>query len=233
MTSPKRVGHAVGWILLLQMTIAPIVYFRMMTPLRPADGLVNAAPFAPQLRLAGVLLLLPGLLSLAAAVTALPLLRQRSERMAFAYLALCTVGVATIAAESVAMRNVLALALEYARVGTSRELLEVLRPMVRGAWLDAHYTNLVLAHSTLLFFSALLFRFALVPRLLAGLSITAAVVSVSTAAMPLLGYAFNFRGIVPMALLEFAMIAWLIVRGFDDRTHASAATSESSMHVRP
>lgn len=232
MTSAKRVGQAVGWIILLQMVIAPIVYFRMMTPLRPSDGLLSAVPFVPQLRLAGVLVLLPGLLSLAAAVTALPLLRQRSERMAFAYLALCTVGVATIAAETVAMRSVLALALEYATVGTSRELLAVLRPMVRGAWLDAHYTNLVLAHATLLFFSVLLFRFALVPRLLAGLSIAAGVVSMSTAVMPLLGYPFSFRGIVPMALVEFAMIVWLIIRGFDDRTHAAAGDSESPILVQ-
>jgi hypothetical protein len=225
-------GQAVGWIILLQMAIAAIVYFRLMTPLRSPDGLVGAAPFAPQLRLAGVLLLLPAFLSLAAAVTALPVFRQRSERMAFVYLALCTVGVATLAAETVAMRSVLALSLEYAKTGTSRELLEVVRPLVRGAWLDAHYTNLVLAHATLLFFGVLLFRLALVPRLLTGLSIAASVVSLSTAAMPLLGYPFNFRGIAPMAMVELAMIAWLIIRGFDDRTHAAAGQSASSLSAR-
>lgn len=221
MMSAKRVGQAVGWIILLQMVIAPIVYFHMMTPLRTADGLASVAPFVPQLRLAGVLLLLPGLLSLAAAVAALPLFRLRSERMAFAYLALCAVNVATLAAETVAMRSLLEIALEYTKVATSRELLELLGPMVRGAWLNAHYTNLVLAHLALVFFSVLLFRFALVPRLLAGLSIGAAVVSTGTAMMPLLGYPFAFRGIAPIALVEVAMIAWLIIRGFDDRSRAA------------
>jgi len=217
MTSAKRVGQAVGWIILLQMVIAPIVYFRMMTPLRASDALTSVVPFVPQLRLAGVLLLLPGLLSVAAAAVALPVLRLRSERLAFAYLALCTLNVATLAAETVAMRSVLAFVLEYAKAGTSKELLELLHPIVWGAWLNAHYTNLAVAHLTLLFFSVLLFRFALVPRLLAGLAIGAGVVSTSTAAMPLLGYPFTFSGIAPMALVEVALIAWLIIRGFDDR----------------
>lgn len=221
MISAKRLGQAVGGIILLQMVIAPIVYFRMMTPLRASGDLLDIVPFVPQLRLAGVLLLLPGLLSLAAAVAALPFLRLRSERMAFAYLALCTVNVATLAAETVAMRSVLAFTLEYAKVGTPTEMLEILGPLVRDAWLNAHYTNLVLAHFTLLFFSTLLFRFALVPRLLAGLSIGAGVVSTSTAAMPLLGYPFTFLGIAPMALVELAMIAWLIARGFADQTRAA------------
>lgn len=216
--SAKRLGQAVGGLILLQMVIAPIVYFRLMTPLRASDDLLKVVPFVPQLRFAGVLLLLPGLLSLAAAVAALPFLRVRSERMAFAYLALCTLTVATLAAETVALRSVLAFALEHAKVGSSTEVLQILGPVVRGAWLNAHYTNLVLAHLTLVFFSALLFRFALVPRLLAGLAIGAGVVSTSTAAMPLLGYPFTFLGIAPMALVEVAMIAWLIARGFADQT---------------
>lgn len=221
MISAKRVGQAVGWIIFLQMLIAPIVYFHMMTPLTASDSLTSVVPFVPQLRWAGVLLLLPGLLSLAAAVAALPVLRLRSERMAFAYLALCTLNVATVAAETVAMRSVLALSLEYAKVGTSLELLDTLRPLVRGAWLNAHYTNLVLAHLVLLFFSVLLFRLALVPRLLAGLAIGAGVVSTGTAAMPLLGYPFTFRAIAPMALVELAMIAWLIIKGFEDRSRSA------------
>jgi len=231
-TSTKRVGQAVGWMLLVQMTLAPIVYFRMMTPLAPPEGILNAAPFVPQLRLAGVLGLLPGLLSLAVAVTVLPVLRQRSERMAFAYLALCTLGVATLAAETVSMRGMLALSLEYARAASPREWLETLRPMVRQAWLDAHFTNLVLAHCTVLLFGLLLFRFRLVPRLLAGLSIAASVVSMSTVAMPLLGYPFSFRGIMPMAMVELAVVAWLIIRGFDGRTHAAPGESASPILAR-
>lgn len=231
MTSAKRVGRAVGRILLLQMVIAPIVYFRLMAPLSTPDGVLTAAPFAPQLRLAGVLALLPGLLSLAVAVTALPVLRQHSERMAFAYLALCTVGMATLVAETVAMRGMIALSLQYADAGAPRDLLETLGPMVRRAWLDAHFTNLLLAHCTLVFFGFLLYRFELVPRLLAGLSIAASVVSTSAVAMPLLGYAFSFRGIMPTAMVEFAMIAWLMIRGFDDRRDGTAAQPVSPIHA--
>lgn len=130
--SSKRLGQAVGGILLLQMVIAPVVCFRMMAPLRASDGLLNVVPHVPQLRLASVLLLLPGLLSRAAASTALPFLRLRSERMAFAYWAHCTVTVATLAAETVALRSMLAFDLEVGDVGASAEVLEVLDPMVRA-----------------------------------------------------------------------------------------------------
>jgi hypothetical protein len=35
-----------------------------------------------------------------------------------------------------------------------------------------------------------------------------------------------------MAMVELAMIAWLIIRGFDDRTHAAAGQSASSLSAR-
>jgi hypothetical protein len=218
------VGRTVGWIFLLQMAIAPLAYFGLMAPLSAPGGVLQAAQFAPQLRLAGVLVLLAALLSLAAAVVTLPLVRQHGERMAFAYLALCAAGVATLAAETVAMRGMLAFSMDAIRTSGSPEVVAGLARLSRRAWIDAHYTNLLIAHGTVLLFGVILLRHALVPRALAAIVVVAASLSTAGVAAPLLGFPFSFRVIAPMAVVQLGLVAWLIVKGFDDAKLSQGVT---------
>jgi len=219
MKTPKEVGRVMGLALLVQVLLAPPVYFVWMRPVTAASFLANAAGSASQIRAALLLAFALGAMTLTIAIAALPIFRRHSERLAFAYLALSTVSLATLAMETLATRNLLLLSEEYAKAGAPRELLQMLGGMARTTWLSVHCTNLVVAHSTVFVLNLILLRFALVPRALAGFGVAASLLSTSAVAMPLLGYGFSFRLIMPTALSALALIIWLLAKGLSEGKH--------------
>ena len=229
MTSEKRTGRVVGLVLLVQVLVAALVYPRLLVPLSSTDFLASAAPHALQVRVAVLLTLLSGAMTFVAAIIAWPVVRRRSERMALIYVALGAVGLATLASESVALRNMLSLSLEAARAGVPSDVLQTLGRVARSTWLGAHFTNLVVAHTTALFLFAILFRFALVPRALAGAGVAASAVSTSAVIMPLVGVRFQFLLIAPVAVSTLALIVWLIARGFDGANRTPAPSIDMSI----
>lgn len=221
MRSEQSVGRIIGLLFLVQVLLAPVVYtqFGLIGPVTSPDYLANAAGSALQIRIALLLLFVLGALTLAIALTALPVLRRHSERMALLFLALSIIGLATQAIESVAVRNMLSMSLEYAKANAPQELLERLGALARSTWYSAHFTNLMVGHITIFVLHGILFRFALVPRVLAAAGLTATLLSTTAATMPLLGYRFSYLMILPAALIQLALIAWLIAKGFEERQH--------------
>jgi hypothetical protein len=229
MTSEKNTGRVVGLVLLTQALIAPLIYIRLLPPLSSADYLATAAPNALQVSVALLLTLLMGALTIAVAITTWPVVRRRSERMALLYVALSAVGLATFASESVALRNMLALSLEVARSGATSDVLQTLGRVARSTWLGAHFTNLTVTHTTALFFFAILFRFRLVPRPLAGFGVATTLVSTPAVIMPLLGVPFRFALIAPLGVSTLGLVLWLLARGFDGSPRPSAPALEMSI----
>jgi hypothetical protein len=158
-------------------------------------------------------------MSLTVAIIVLPLFRRYSERMATAYLGMSLLVLATIVLETLAIRDMIALSLEYTKPGAPTALLDTLGALARSRRISAHFTNLVFAHATMLLLHVILYRFALVPRALAAAGIATAVVSTAAVTMPLLGYGLVFLLILPMGLTSFALAIWLLVRGFAERGH--------------
>lgn len=216
MPSAKTVGRVMGLLFLVQGLLAPLVNFRWMTPATAPGFLANAAGSALQIRAALLLSLLLGGLTLSAAIMALPVFRQYSERMALLYVSLTVVGLSTLAMEGLAMRGMLSVSLEYAKAGAPNDLYQAWATLARTAWREAHFTNLMVAHATVFLLDCILFRFALVPRTLAALAMAAALLSAAAVLMPLLGYRFMFLTLIPTALTQLALILWLIVRGLED-----------------
>jgi hypothetical protein len=130
-------------------------------------------------------------------------------------------GFATLMADTVALRNLLTLSIEFSRPGAATELLQSLGTIGRANWISAHYTNLTISHGTVFLFFVILFRFALVPRLLAALGLAASALSTTTVASTLLARPIPFsRGIMPMAVMTLVLIVWLLVHGLADRPAA-------------
>ena len=217
MQSPKSVGRAVGLALLLPMLLSPPLYAVWLGPLSDAGYLATVSGRATQVRLALLLLLGFGSMSLTVAILALPVFRRYSERMAVAYLAMSLLVLATIVMETLAIRDMVALSLEYARPGAPTALLEMMGVLARSTRLSAHFTNLVVGHATMFFLHVILFRFALVPRALAAAGMATAAVSTVAVTMPLLGKGLVFLLLAPMGLTSFALAGWLVVRGFAER----------------
>jgi hypothetical protein len=221
-----------GLALLVQVLLAPPVYFVWLRPVTAPDFLANAAGSAFQIRAALLLAFVPGVMTLGIAIAALPVFRRHSERFAFAYLALSTVGLATLAMETLATRNLLLLSQEYANAGAAAELLQTLGHMARSTWISVHCTNLVVAHGTVFVLYLILFRHALVPRALAGFGMAASLLSTTVVAMPLLGYGFSFRLIMPTALSALVLIVWLLARGLSEGKHPPGAEADRPEFAR-
>jgi hypothetical protein len=217
MTSTKNVGRIVGLLFLVQAALAPLVYFRWITPMRGASFLETAARSALQIRVAVLLMFVLGALTLAIAIAATPVFRRYSERMALSFLALSIVGLSTLAIESIALRTMLALSQEYAKATDTKELLQTLGGMARSTSYWAHYTNLMFSHAAAVVFNIILFRFALVPRAIPAFGMAATLLSTAAVTMPLLGYRFVFLMLMPVSLSQLALMLWLIVRGFEER----------------
>src|SRR5207253_11199799 len=63
-------------------------------------------------------------------------------------------------------------------------------------------------------FYALLFRFKLIPRVLASFGLIAAVLMVTAVTMPLFGHKVVFPMLAPMGLSQLVLAVWLITKGF-------------------
>lgn len=224
MRSARSVGRTVGLVSLPRGFLAPVVNFALLAPVTAADWIDRAPPHAARVR-AGLLLAfaLAGL-GLAVAVIAAPVFNRYSERMSLAFVALSILTCVTAAIEGVAVVGMLAVAKEHAQAGAGAESLVAIGHIARATWRWSHFTNLMAGILAGLAFAATLWRFALVPRLLAAANVVAALVAAVGLAAPLLDRPFSFATLAPLGVAQLALMAWLVVRGFDEREGAAAVT---------
>jgi hypothetical protein len=147
----------------------------MMSSIISPDFLVQAAGNAAKIRTALVLTFLLAGVTLAVALVTLPVFRPASERMFWLFFGLCVAGVATAAMESVIVREMLAMSINYLQSGRAA-IYEALAPAVRSEWSAAHFFNLASEHIKALVFFLILYRFRFILRLLAGNGVIATVV---------------------------------------------------------
>ena len=88
--------------------------------------------------------------------------------MFWLYFGLCVAGVATAAMESVIVREMLAMSINYPQAGRA-VIYEALAPAARSEWSAAHFFNLASGHVKALVFFLILYRCRFIPRLLAGI----------------------------------------------------------------
>lgn len=213
----RSAGRLVAVLVLAQAAAGGFVDFGLLMPIFSAPGgyLANAAAHATTVSLAVLLGIAMGAISLAIAIAIWPLLRQRSEAMALWLLALAVAGFALAAVENTTTLSLLSLSQAYAKTAAAdAALFDALRGVVAAARNWAHYVNLIVAGATILVFYGALFRFTLVPRLLAAFGLAAALSQMTAVAAPLFGHPVVFPMIAPLGLCQLALAAWLLARGF-------------------
>lgn len=210
-------GRIVGLLTLLQIIGGVVTNFVLVGPVFAEEPgyLVNAAASPLRVGLAALSGIATALLTVAIAVLAFPFFRQFSERMALAFLALAVAGFPVNALENVGVMSMLSLSEAYLRAGApAGELFDTLRLVVAATRNWAHYVGLIIAGFTLLVFYAVLLRFALVPRALAGFGLFAVLLQLTAVCMPLLGRDMILPLIAPLALSQLALAVWLLARDF-------------------
>jgi hypothetical protein len=230
MTSAKSAGRIVGMLLLLHLAAALTVPFILLDRVRGSAGfLANAAASSAQLRAAVLLLFAGSAVAIGIAIEALPIFRRYSSAMALWLLALAIAGFSLQAVDNGALLSTLSLSQEYAKAGAAKaELFQALAVVVGAARKWAHYSYLLVLGSWIFLLFSLLYRFRLVPRVLAAFGLVGSMLQIMGVTLRgILGYPPETRLAMPLAPAYLALAVWLMVKGFDERQRALEAKAYS------
>ena len=211
-----RAGRIIGILLIGLMVGSGIVNFVLEAPLFGAPGfLVNAASHSDQIGLAALLGPIIEAMWLGIAITAFPIFCRRSQAMAMCLVALAAAILAIAVVESACVMSMVSLSQAYVKAdGAEREQLETIRVVVASARNWTHFLARITDGSASMVFYAVLLRFALIPRVLAGLGLIAGLLLIASLARPLFGHDVIFPMLAPMGLAQLVTAIWLIAKGF-------------------
>ncbi len=233
MESPKSVGRIIGILLPVHLVGGLMLPYILMQPVMASPGfLENAATHSVRIRTAVLLLFMSGAITLAVALTALPVFRRHGDRMAVLLVALSAVNLALHAVENGTLLSMLSLSQAYAeRGGADAALFHGLGTVVGSARRWAHFTHLLVVGSWIFTFFTVMWRSRLVPRPLAGLGMLATVLQLTGVPLrAVLGLEVVTPMAVPLAPLYLAVAAWLMFKGFEERQRpVIAETTPQSM----
>ncbi len=216
--SRKNAGRTVGILLLLHLAGGLIVPFIMLHPLVSPPGFLTAAAGIPnQMRTAVMLLFVGSALAVGITSAGLEIFRQYSPAMAYWLLALAIASFALQAVDNAHLLSMLSLSQQYVEAGTEKaEIFQGLAVVVGSLRKWSHYSFLLSIGSWIFLLGTLLYRFRLVPRLLAGFVLVGAVGQIAGVTLRgLWGLAPETRLAMPLAPAYVVLGAWLIVKGFD------------------
>jgi hypothetical protein len=218
MTAAQRAGRIIGGAILVQMIGGFLINFVVEAPLFGQPGfLVNGAPHAPQVAVAALCALVTEGLWLVIAVTVFAFFWRRSQALALALIALAGVLLAAAAFESAGLMSMISASQAYVNADpAARGQFELMRVVVSSARNWAHFLARILDGVTLFVFYAGLFRFQLIPRLLAGFGLIAVPLMISGLLMPFFGDDVDFRLLAPLGVSQLMLTLWLLLKGLRD-----------------
>ena len=160
MESSKSVGRITGILLLVHLAGGLMLPYILMQPAIAAPGfLENAAANAVRIRAAVLLLFMSGAITVAVALTALPVFRRYGDRLAVLLVVLSAVNLALHAVENGTLLSMLSLSQEYAeRGGADASLFHGLAAVVGSARRWAHFTHLLVVGSWIFTLFTVLWR---------------------------------------------------------------------------
>ena len=218
MYDSKRLGRVVGAMLLLQLVGLMVGFILITDPLRATDYLTTAAENAARIKAGVVVLLANCALAIATSVMAWRVFREYSSQMGIWLMILSLLMFVMQAVDTVHIMSMLSLSERFVESGGAQsDVSNALAASVRATRRFAHYLELLSIDFWFGMFYAIVLRFTLVPRLVAGFSILTLVLHfVAVPAPGFLGYGINTSLGVPLAFGMLAMSVCLIWKGFRD-----------------
>ena len=222
MRAVRRTGLIIGVLIVIQMVAGGVVNFALEAPLFGAPGfLINAAAHSRQLGLAALLGLVMEGMWLVVAIVAFPVFAQRSQSMAVCLVALAAVVLALAAAENAAVMSMVSFSEAYTKASpAAQEQIELVRVVITAPRNWAHYTARIFDGVLIFVFYLTLYRFALVPRALAGFGLIAVTLMLTGLAMPFFGHPVVFPLLAPLGLSQLLLAVWLIAKEFREQAAA-------------
>lgn len=216
MDTPLSASRIIGFLLIVRMTVSAALNFAAMAPLfSPPGFLVTGAPHAQQLGTAALAGIANESLWIVIALLAFPAFFERSRRMAVWCVAMAVIVLAVSVVENTAMMSMVSLSETYMSANDlQRTQLEAVSVIASSARNWAHFAGRITDGAMILAFCATLYRYALVPRVIAGAALVAALLQMAGVAMPFFGRPVVFPLLAPLGVTQLILAVWLIARGF-------------------
>lgn len=220
--SAKTTGRAVGILLLLQLAAGLTVPFILLMPVSGGapDFLTKAAEHSVQIRTAVLISFVGAALTLSLGITALPVLRRYSERVAFLLLTVCAISSALDFVHAGTVMSMLSFSTQFTNAGAADPAFyQITGGAVAAARRWAHYTQLAAFGGWISVFYSSLFRFALIPRVLAALGLMGiALQFIGVTLSGILGYPPISQMAIPLLPIQITTSVWLIFKGLREYT---------------
>jgi hypothetical protein len=223
MRSEKSIGRMAGIMLLVQLAglIVPFVLLRPLTT-APAEWLVSAAENSFQIKLAVFLLWANCALTIGISIAAFQVFRQYSYAIAIWLVAVSVIMFSLQAVDNAYLLSMLSLSQQYGQTSIQTELFQTLAAMMGSTRRWAHYSELFAIDCWIFLFYSILYRFSLVPRLLAAFGLLTVILHLTGIPLPsFLGYGSVTLMGATMAVSHITLASWLMVKGFETRPLAS------------
>lgn len=213
MTEAKSAGRRIGLMLLVQFVGLMIGYVSLGV-LATSDYLATAAGNAARIR-AGVLVLLAvGAVTIAISINGWRTFREYSRPMAAWLIVLAAIMFVVQVVDGVHIMTMLGLSQLHADGGSVANELAAATRLTRRY---AHFFELMSIDFWLVMFYAILLRFALIPRLLAGFALLTVLSQfIFVPLTGFLGHGINTNFGIGLAFGMVSIIGWLLLRGFDE-----------------
>ena len=191
------------------------------------DILANVAANQTAFTLGAVVMLLNSAAVVGIGVMVFPIIKRHSERVALGYLATRILEGAFLAVGIMSLLSLTGLSEAAPGAGTLAALAVGLNDL-------SYQTGMATLGIGSLFFCALLFRTALVPRALAALGVIGYGVFAAGMVLDMFGLGVGTLLTIPGGLFELVFAGWLIVKGFDPSAtdHPTTQVDSGGVHQR-
>lgn len=208
-------GRWIGAGMLLSFGFGLYSNFKLQPDLFAGAGwLVNAAQHPYRIGAIALIGLGTGLVSLAVASLLSAHFRQRHPVLTRFYFGLVVAALAVSLIECsilVAFRH---LSESYVAAGALADAFQPAKAALSGLRNSVHFLDVLIGGLGVLVLFVFLFKAQLVPRLLAGFGIAAALIQMYTVARPLFGLPVLYPLLMPLALAYLSVLCWLLAKGF-------------------
>jgi hypothetical protein len=228
--SAFTIGRTIGILLLFQLAAALTLPFILSKPVTFGSPtfLTAVAAHSFQIRSAVLLSFVGSALTVYLGITAFQVFRLYSKSAALLFVIVCAVSCTLDIVQGSTIMSMLSISNEFVTSGTvNSELYEVVGAAVASARRSAHIMQLLAIGAWMFVFYISLFRFKLVPRVLAVIGcmgITLQFIGVTS--MMLLGYRSIGEMAMPLLPIQITVAVWLIVKGFNDPTLKPAVVTD-------
>jgi hypothetical protein len=217
-TPSFKVGRTVGILLLFQLAAALTLPFILSKPITFGSPtfLTAVEAHSYQIRSAVFLSFVGSALTVYLSIIAFPVFRLYSKSAALLFVVVCALSCTLDIVHAGTIMSMLSISNQFvASENANIEMYQVVAAAVSSARRSAHIMQLLAIGAWMFVFYISLFRFKLIPRILAVIGLVGITLQfIGVTLMMLLGHRTIGEMAMPLLPIQIAVAVWLIIKGF-------------------